>query len=242
METHRTRQAIKALTSQIKDIALKASGAYKNYKLSSGSSNHNRNYADSDADSDSARFRCPYRRPESSDLTPRIWGKEMESRLKGLSSGEGTPTSVSGHAKSIVFMEEDEPKEWVAQVEPSVLITFVSLTEEEKKAAKVRAAAIKASGKKKESGKSSVLLDIKLWDDETDMKKLEEAVRSIKMEGLFWGASKLVPVGYGIKKLQIMMTIVDDLVSVDTLIEEILTVESINEHVQSCDIVAFKKI
>lgn len=58
--------------------------------------------------------------------------------------------------------------------------------------------------------------------------------------GLF--AAKLVPVGYGIKKLQVMMTIVDDLVSVDTLIEERLTVEPINEYVQSCDIVAFNKI
>ena len=37
-------------------------------------------------------------------------------------------------------------------------------------------------------GKSSVLMDIKPWDDETDMKKLEEAVRSVQMEGLFWGA------------------------------------------------------
>ncbi|KAK1315760.1 Elongation factor 1-beta 1 [Acorus calamus] len=91
-------------------------------------------------------------------------------------------------------------------------------------------------------GKSSVLLDVKPWDDETDMQKLEEAVRSVKMDGLFWGASKLVPVGYGIKKLQIMMTIVDDLVSVDTLIEDHLTAEPINEYVQSCDIVAFNKI
>jgi translation elongation factor EF-1beta len=54
--------------------------------------------------------------------------------------------------------------------------------------------------------------------------------------------AKLVPVGYGIKKLTIMLTIVDDLVSVDTLIEEHLTVEPINEYVQSCDIVAFNKI
>lgn len=38
------------------------------------------------------------------------------------------------------------------------------------------------------AGKSSVLLDVKPWDDETDMKKLEEAVRSVEMEGLFWGA------------------------------------------------------
>ncbi|KAK3125936.1 hypothetical protein QOZ80_7BG0611630 [Eleusine coracana subsp. coracana] len=118
---------------------------------------------------------------------------------------------------------------------------FGDETEEDKKAADERAAA-KASTKKKESGKSSVLLDVKPWDDETDMKKLEEAVRSVQMEGLTWGASKLVPVGYGIKKMTIMLTIVDDLVSVDSLIEEHLTEEPINEYVQSCDIVAFNKI
>ena len=39
-------------------------------------------------------------------------------------------------------------------------------------------------------GKSSVLMDVKPWDDETDMKKLEEAVRSVQMEGLTWGACK----------------------------------------------------
>ncbi|CAI9782912.1 unnamed protein product [Fraxinus pennsylvanica] len=67
---------------------------------------------------------------------------------------------------------------------------------------------------------SSVLLDVKPWDDEIDMKKLEKDVRSAELLGLLWGASKLVEVGYGIKKQQIMMTIVDDLVSVDDLIEE----------------------
>lgn len=54
--------------------------------------------------------------------------------------------------------------------------------------------------------------------------------------------AKLVAVGYGIKKLQIMMTIIDDLVSVDTLIEERLTVEPASQYIQSCDIVAFNKI
>ncbi|KAM7273189.1 hypothetical protein ACFE04_027853 [Oxalis oulophora] len=58
-------------------------------------------------------------------------------------------------------------------------------------------------------GKSSVLMDVRPWDDETDMKKLEEAVRSVQLVDLLWGASKLVPVGYEIKKLQIMLTIVD---------------------------------
>ncbi|KAK8581130.1 hypothetical protein V6N12_071371 [Hibiscus sabdariffa] len=130
LETPRTRQTIKALTSQIKDIALKASGAYKSCKPCSCSSNNDhKNYEDSDAASDSARFHCPYRRRGSSNSTPGSWGKGKESRLKGLSSGEGTPVSVSGRTESAVFMEEDEPKEWVAQVEPGVLITFVSLPE-----------------------------------------------------------------------------------------------------------------
>ncbi|XP_050234978.1 protein Brevis radix-like 2 [Mercurialis annua] len=129
IETPRTKQAIKAITAQIKDMAIKASGAYKNCKPCSGSSNsnHNGNYAESDATSESARFHCSYRRAGSSSSTPRLWGKEMEARLKGLSSGEGTPASVSGRTESVVFMEEDESKEWVAQVEPGVLITFVSL-------------------------------------------------------------------------------------------------------------------
>ncbi|KAM2697889.1 hypothetical protein EV1_036960 [Malus domestica] len=116
-------------------------------------------------------------------------------------------------------------------------------TKGEKKVAEERVAAfVKAYTEKEEYGKSSVLLDVKPWDDETDMKLLEEAVRSVDMEGLHWGTSKLVDVGYGIKKLQIMLTIVDDLVSVGTLIEEHLTAEPINQHVQSCDIVAFNKI
>nr|XP_018631696.1 elongation factor 1-delta 2-like [Nicotiana tomentosiformis] len=54
---------------------------------------------------------------------------------------------------------------------------FSEETEEEKIVAEERAAALKASGKNKESGKSSVLLDVKPWDDETDMKKLEELFR-----------------------------------------------------------------
>ncbi|PKI64299.1 hypothetical protein CRG98_015306 [Punica granatum] len=107
-------------------MAVKASGAYRNCKPCSGSNNnHKHNYADSDAASDSARFHGSYRRTGTG--TPRLWGKEMEARLKVLSSGETTPASVSGRTESVVFMEEDEPKEWVAQVEPGVLITFVSL-------------------------------------------------------------------------------------------------------------------
>ena len=54
---------------------------------------------------------------------------------------------------------------------------------------------------------SVVTLEVKPWDDETDMKALEENVRAIEQDGLVWGASKLVEVGFGIKKLQITLVI-----------------------------------
>ncbi|GLT81813.1 hypothetical protein SLE2022_002440 [Rubroshorea leprosula] len=164
----------------------------------------------------------------SSHLANSFPGKAVGVRI----GGNGAPAAAAPvPAKADAGDDDDDD-----------LDLFGDETEEEKKAAEEREAAKKASTKKKESGKSSVLMDIKPWDDETDMKKLEEAVRSVEMPGLLWGASKLAPVGYGIKKLQIMLTIVDDLVSVDSLIEEQLTVEPCNEHVQSCDIVAFNKI
>jgi len=87
--------------------------------------------------------------------------------------------------------------------------------------------------------KSSVVLDVKPWDDETDMKEVEKQVRSIQMDGLLWGASKLVPLAYGIKKLQIMIVIEDEKVSVEELTEKI---EALEDLVQSVDIAAFNKI
>jgi translation elongation factor EF-1beta len=39
------------------------------------------------------------------------------------------------------------------------------------------------------------------------MKALEDSVRSVTMDGLVWGASKLVPIGYGIRKLQITLVV-----------------------------------
>uniref|UniRef100_A0A3Q4BA34 Uncharacterized protein n=1 Tax=Mola mola TaxID=94237 RepID=A0A3Q4BA34_MOLML len=99
--------------------------------------------------------------------------------------------------------------------------------------------AAKKSKKPTLIAKSSILLDVKPWDDETDMVKLEECVRSVQMDGLLWGASKLVPVGYGIKKLQINCVVEDDKVGTDILEEEITKFE---DYVQSVDVAAFNKI
>merc|ERR1712002_471791 len=69
--------------------------------------------------------------------------------------------------------------------------------------------------------KSSITLDVKPWDDETDMVAMEKMVKSIEMDGLVWGSSKLVPLAYGIKKLQIICVVEDEKVGSDDLSEEI---------------------
>ncbi|XP_063049044.1 eukaryotic translation elongation factor 1 delta a (guanine nucleotide exchange protein) isoform X2 [Engraulis encrasicolus] len=107
------------------------------------------------------------------------------------------------------------------------------------KAERVAAYNAKKSKKPVLIAKSSILLDVKPWDDETDMAKMEELVRSIQTDGLLWGASKLVPVGYGIKKLQISCVVEDDKVGTDYLEEEITQFE---DYVQSVDVAAFNKI
>lgn len=71
------------------------------------------------------------------------------------------------------------------------------------------------------------------------MAELEKGVRSISCDGLLFGAAKLVPVAFGVKKLQISCVIEDDKVSVDWLTEEI---EKNEDFVQSVDIAAFNKI
>ncbi|KAK3346177.1 hypothetical protein B0T25DRAFT_551314 [Lasiosphaeria hispida] len=116
--------------------------------------------------------------------------------------------------------------------------------EEDAEAARVREERLAEYRKKKEAkpklaAKSVVTMDVKPWDDETDMKALEESVRAITKDGLLWGASKLVPVGFGIRKLQINLVIEDDKISLDELQEEIAEIE---EYVQSSDIAAMQKL
>ncbi|KAK5659263.1 hypothetical protein OQA88_1355 [Cercophora sp. LCS_1] len=116
--------------------------------------------------------------------------------------------------------------------------------EEDAEAARIREERLaeykkKKEGKVKPAAKSIVTLDVKPWDDETDMKALEESVRGIEKDGLVWGASKLVAVGFGIKKLQINLVVEDDKVSLDELQDQISEFE---DYVQSSDIVAMQKL
>ncbi|KAG6879778.1 translation elongation factor EF-1 beta subunit (eEF1B) [Termitomyces sp. T32_za158] len=107
------------------------------------------------------------------------------------------------------------------------------------KAERVAAYNAKKAGKAKPAAKSIVTMDVKPWDDETNMEELEKAVRSIEQDGLLWGASKLVPIGYGIKKLQITVVVEDEKVSMDDLQEKIA---EFDDWVQSTDIAAMQKL
>ncbi|KAI3393453.1 hypothetical protein diail_4249 [Diaporthe ilicicola] len=116
--------------------------------------------------------------------------------------------------------------------------------EEDAEAARIREERLaeyrkKKEGKAKPAAKSVVTMDVKPWDDETDLAALESSVRSIEKDGLVWGASKLVAVGFGIKKLQINLVVEDDKVSLEELEEQIVAFE---DYVQSADVVAMQKL
>lgn len=88
-----------------------------------------------------------------------------------------------------------------------------------------------ADSKKKDSGgkkkkeiieKSSLVIEIKPGDSETDLDQVARLVREITMDGLSWNeAMKKVPIAFGLYKLQMACTIVDALVNTNELIDEI---------------------
>ncbi|XP_037089211.1 elongation factor 1-beta-like [Pollicipes pollicipes] len=143
------------------------------------------------------------------------------------------PGSASGAAPAAAADDDDDDVD-----------LFGSDDEDEAEKERIKAERVSAYNAKKAKktaiiAKSSVLLDVKPWDDETDMKAMEAEVRKISMDGLVWGAGKLVPLAFGIKKLTIMCTVEDDKVSIEELTEKI---EENEEFVQSVDIAAFNKI
>jgi translation elongation factor EF-1beta len=69
------------------------------------------------------------------------------------------------------------------------------------------------------------------------MKALEDSVRSIEMEGLVWGASKLVPIGYGIRKLQITIVVGSSV----TRLWHTSAVFNNNQRMNSCRLMTYKR-
>ncbi|XP_059103916.1 elongation factor 1-delta isoform X3 [Peromyscus eremicus] len=175
---------------------------------------------------------------------------KLEARLSTLEKNSPAHRATAPQTQHVSPMRQVEPPTKKAATpaeddEDNDIDLFGSDEEEEdKEAARLREERLRQYAEKKAKkpslvAKSSILLDVKPWDDETDMAQLEACVRSIQLDGLVWGGSKLVPVGYGIRKLQIQCVVEDDKVGTDLLEEEITKFE---EHVQSVDIAAFNKI
>ncbi|KAL5002699.1 hypothetical protein BDV10DRAFT_105961 [Aspergillus recurvatus] len=138
------------------------------------------------------------------------------------------------------------PKDKPAAEDDDDMDLFGSSDEEEdEEVAKKHAANLAAYKAKKEAkgpkpaAKSIVTLEVKPWDDETNLQEMEANVRAIEKDGLVWGASKFVAVGFGIKKLQINMVVEDEKISVDELQAQI---EEDEDHVQSTDVAAMQKL
>lgn len=156
---------------------------------------------------------------------------KLESRVAALEGGKPAAPAAAPAAAA----EEDEDD----------VDLFGSEDEEEsEEKARITAERLKAYAEKKSKkpaliAKTSVLLDVKPWDDETDMDAMLKACKTIEMDGLLWGASKLVPIGYGIKKLQLMCVVEDAKVSIEELQEKM---EEFEDFIQSVDIAAMNKI
>ncbi|XP_031721009.1 eukaryotic translation elongation factor 1 delta a (guanine nucleotide exchange protein) isoform X3 [Anarrhichthys ocellatus] len=163
--------------------------------------------------------------------------QKLESRVAGLEKSPAAVTCAKAAPVKQVKVENGDDDD------DDDVDLFGSDDDDEEaeriKQERLDAYAAKKSKKPTLIAKSSILLDVKPWDDETDMGKLEECVRSVQMDGLLWGASKLLPVGYGIKKLQINCVVEDDKVGTDILEEEITKFE---DYIQSIDVAAFNKI
>ncbi|GFQ07981.1 protein brevis radix [Phtheirospermum japonicum] len=131
--TPNTKDAVKSLTTQIKDMALKVSGAHKGKPVTTDATfkKGQKSYPDFDTNSNGV----PYTYISSSS-TP-AWdfpsaahrATRPDSRFTAF-GGDRTPSgleSISAQSGEVVLEDEDGPKEWMAQVEPGVQITFVSL-------------------------------------------------------------------------------------------------------------------
>ncbi|KAG5327748.1 EF1D factor, partial [Pseudoatta argentina] len=201
------------------------------------------------------------------DITPRIVKLEKENQdlrniiqdlkstveklthqVKIVGTLEHRVESLETHIPYIAIcpakLEEQEQKQNKKKDDNEDIDLFSDSEANDLEAAKIREERIAAYTAKKSKkpaliAKSNIILDVKPWDDETDMQDMEKEVRKIEIDGLLWGASKLIPLAFGIHKLQISCVVEDDKVSVDWLMENI---QNIEEYVQSVDIAAFNKV
>jgi elongation factor 1-beta len=191
---------------------------------------------------DTVVFNALGKEPEKKLAHVLRWYKHIVA-LQAAGKVFGAPTQVLAAAAPAAAAEKAPaaaPAAAAAEEDDDDVDLFGEETEEDKAANEARKAAAAAAAKAGPVGRSAVILDVKPWGEETDMALLEKNVRSIALDGLEWKAGQLLDVAFGVKKLQIMCHIVDDLVSVDEDI--IAAIEAFEDLVQSVDTFAFNKL
>ncbi|XP_074566870.1 protein Brevis radix-like 1 [Curcuma longa] len=125
------KEANKSLTSQIKDMVLKVSGSSRQCKGGGGSSSlrsksfHPRHYFD---DGEMIAVERSHHRGPLRPASTKAWDINYEeARSSARWAAGGGADAVAAALENVVLEDEGRPKEWVAQVEPGVHITFVSL-------------------------------------------------------------------------------------------------------------------
>jgi len=154
-----------------------------------------------------------------------------------VAGGAAAPKAAAAPAKPAKKVEEDDDDD-------DDFDMFASDDEVDEEAERIKAERLAAYAAKKSKkpaliAKSNVILDIKPWDDETDLGEMEKCIRTIEKDGLLWGKAERKPIAYGVFKLTISAVVEDEKISVDWMEEKICEFE---DYVQSVDVAAFNKI
>jgi len=194
------------------------------------------------------KCQCDKSAGKSSPTKPKNAGKGSSSPTKGSpSKGKAVAKAAAKAEDELDDMFADEPEEGLNDEGETVAEEAATKARQERMANALRLKEEKDAreGKvKKEkevkADKSLVVLEVKPWEADTDLKMVWEKICEYKQEGLTWGASyKLEPIAYGIMKLVMTCTIVDSLVLMDDVTENI---EALEEFVQSVNVASMNKI
>ncbi|GFT17240.1 elongation factor 1-beta [Nephila pilipes] len=127
------------------------------------------------------------------------WYNHIKSFGNGVTSLPGVKKDISAFTTASKS-ESTKPSKAAAAAagggdDDDDLDLFGSEDEADAEAEKLKEERLKQYAEKKAKkpgviAKSSVVLDVKPWDDETDMAELEKNVRTVECDGLKWGALK----------------------------------------------------
>merc|ERR1711981_305220 len=180
---------------------------------------------------------------------------QLQAALARLDQLEADKPAAAPVAAVCPAKKEEPAKEEESEDDDDDDMDFFDDSDDEDEEAKAAAEALKAkrvaeyNARKAEkaakkgvvAAKSMITLDVKPFDDETDLDALAAKIKSeIAMDGLVWGQKhEKKPLAFGIFKLVITAVVEDDKVSTDDLTEKI---EEYEDDVQSVDIAAFNKL